>query len=121
MNDLVLTEEAREIKGKRLGDGNTAVIEALEETGTPSSRGLRPQGPYDWRTKKPTIFRATEQWFASFHLPRGRTQAIDQVQWIPAGKNRIVGMTESRATGASPDNATGAPIPVFYNKDNNEP
>ena len=21
--------------------------------------------PYDWRTKKPTIFRATEQWFAS--------------------------------------------------------
>ena len=21
--------------------------------------------PYDWRTKKPTIFRTTEQWFAS--------------------------------------------------------
>lgn len=21
--------------------------------------------PYDWRTKKPTIFRATDQWFAS--------------------------------------------------------
>ena len=21
--------------------------------------------PYDWRTKKPTIFRATSQWFAS--------------------------------------------------------
>jgi hypothetical protein len=24
-----------------------------------------PRYPYDWRTKKPTIFRATDQWFAS--------------------------------------------------------
>ena len=23
------------------------------------------QYPHDWRTKKPVIFRATEQWFAS--------------------------------------------------------
>ncbi|XP_052488049.1 uncharacterized protein LOC128041771 [Gossypium raimondii] len=40
---------------------------------------------YDWRTKKPTIFRATEQWFASmegFH--QAAMDAIGHVKWIPA-------------------------------------
>ena len=40
--------------------------------------------PYDWRTKKPTIFRATEQWFASVegfrHAAMG---AIGHVKWVP--------------------------------------
>ncbi|KAB1995991.1 hypothetical protein ES319_D13G199400v1 [Gossypium barbadense] len=40
---------------------------------------------HDWRTKKPTIFRATEQWFASvegFH--QAAMDAIGHVKWIPA-------------------------------------
>jgi isoleucyl-tRNA synthetase len=36
--------------------------------------------PYDWRTKKPTIFRATDQWFASVAGFRDAAMAaIDQV------------------------------------------
>ena len=36
--------------------------------------------PYDWRTKKPTIFRATEQWFASVGTFRADAlEAIDKV------------------------------------------
>jgi isoleucyl-tRNA synthetase len=47
-------------------DGNAAVIDALA-----GARVLLLEEryahkyPYDWRTKKPTIFRATSQWFAS--------------------------------------------------------
>lgn len=41
--------------------------------------------PYDWRTKKPTIFRATEQWFASVEGFREAVMdAISSVKWIPA-------------------------------------
>ena len=40
--------------------------------------------PYDWRTKKPTIFRATEQWFASVEgFRQAALEAIRSVQWVP--------------------------------------
>ena len=73
MNDLgQFTEEAGEqFKGMSvLGDGNIAVIEAQETTGTLIKvEDYGHKYPYDWRTKKPTIFRATEQWFASADAP----------------------------------------------------
>lgn len=41
--------------------------------------------PYDWRTKKPTIFRATEQWFASVEgFRQAAMDAIGHVKWIPS-------------------------------------
>jgi isoleucyl-tRNA synthetase len=49
-----------------LGDGNIAVIDALKEAGALiRAEDYGHKYPYDWRTKKPTIFRATDQWFAS--------------------------------------------------------
>jgi isoleucyl-tRNA synthetase len=45
-----------------LGEGNTAVIEALLTSGSLLKEEAYPHKyPYDWRTKKPTIFRATAQ------------------------------------------------------------
>jgi len=49
-----------------LGDGNMAIVEALQEEGALlKAEDYGHKYPYDWRTKKPTIFRATDQWFAS--------------------------------------------------------
>jgi isoleucyl-tRNA synthetase len=102
VNDLgKFTEEAGErFVGKSvLGEGNDEVIVALKETGTLiKAEDYNHKYPYDWRTKKPTIFRATEQWFASVSTFREQAlKCIDEVEWVPAvGKNRIVGMTESR-------------------------
>ena len=95
------TEEAGKFVGLNvLGEGNTAVIAALTEAG--SLLKMEPYAhkyPYDWRTKKPTIFRATEQWFASVAGFRDEAlKAIASVQWIPPqGENRITPMVSDRA------------------------
>jgi isoleucyl-tRNA synthetase len=48
------------------GAGNSAVVDALAAAGVLlKQEQYAHKYPYDWRTKKPTIFRATSQWFAS--------------------------------------------------------
>lgn len=62
-DDGVFTAEAGAFAGLPvLGAGNTAVIDALQECGALLlEEAYGHKYPYDWRTKKPTIFRATDQ------------------------------------------------------------
>ena len=76
--------------------------------------------PYDWRTKKPTIFRATWQWFISLgKIKEEMDAAVEGVTWMPAsGARKMYTQVANRPEWCiSRQRSWGVPIPAFFYKD----
>ncbi|WP_232698431.1 isoleucine--tRNA ligase [Brevibacillus daliensis] len=120
-----MTKEAPGFEGLFYEDANKVVSEKLKEQGALLKLSFITHSyPHDWRTKKPIIYRATEQWFASIDGFRDQLlEAIKNVKWIPHwGETRLGNMVADRGDWCiSRQRVWGVPIPIFYCKSCNEP
>lgn len=81
---------------------------------------LKHSYPFDWRTKQPIVFRATDQWFVSIDKMRDDIlRAVDEVQYFPSwGKVRLRNMLKDRSDWViSRQRVWGVPLPIFYAED----
>ena len=110
-----------QLEGVYYDDANKLITGRLEEAGALLKMSfLKHSYPHDWRTKKPIIFRTTNQWFASIEgLKKDILSEIEKVNWInPWGEVRIANMFKDRGEWCiSRQRVWGVPIPVFYAED----
>ncbi|MBF0813293.1 MULTISPECIES: isoleucine--tRNA ligase [Staphylococcus] len=114
----VFTDEAGQFEGMFYDKANKEITDLLKEKDALLHlEFITHSYPHDWRTKKPVIFRATPQWFASIDKVRQDIlDAIDETQFkVDWGKTRIYNMIRDRGEWViSRQRVWGVPLPVFY-------
>ena len=117
----VLTAETKKYQNLFYEEANKVIIEDLRiKNLLILHKTITHSYPHDWRTKKPVIYRATPQWFASIEkLKDELLENIANVKWHPKwGETRITNMIKDRQEWCiSRQRVWGVPIPVFYGED----
>jgi isoleucyl-tRNA synthetase len=115
------TEAGADFEGVFYEDANEIALNKLKEANVLLKQmDYEHSYPFDWRTKKPIIFRATPQWFASVDKIRENIlNSLDDVKFLPEwGQKRLHNMIRDRGDWViSRQRVWGVPLPIFYAED----
>jgi isoleucyl-tRNA synthetase len=104
--------------------GNESVLQRMESSGLLLAQHMyKHKYPYDWRTKKPVLIRATAQWFADVSSIRnGALKSLETVDFRPpTGKTRLTSFVANRSEWCiSRQRVWGVPIPALYRHQSGE-
>ncbi|TGZ84101.1 isoleucyl-tRNA synthetase [Ascodesmis nigricans] len=105
--------------------GGAAVLELLEATNSVLhvNPKYKHKYPYDWRTKKPIMIRATAQWFADVsQIKAPAIESLEEVKFTPdVGRHRLSAFVKARSEWCiSRQRVWGVPIPALYHKDTDD-
>ncbi|CAI4054565.1 hypothetical protein SUVZ_16G2420 [Saccharomyces uvarum] len=118
----ILKDEEDTSIGKRVLDVETtkAILQKLKDLNLlHKSHDYTHSYPYDWRSKKPVIIRATPQWFADLHDVKDLAlESIKRVKFYPErGYSRLSSFIKSRNEWCiSRQRSWGIPILSFHKK-----
>ena len=103
-----------------LGVGNKLVLNILQSTNMLlHTHKYRHKYPYDWRSKKPVIIRATRQWFADLSAIKDTAlEVLANVEFVPSGSSdRLSSFIKGRSEWCiSRQRVWGVPIPALYDQ-----
>jgi isoleucyl-tRNA synthetase len=112
--------------GMHVFKSNEPILELLGDSLLKSSKFRHPY-PFCWRTHKPVIYRATNQWFISMDegdktLRESAMNEMEGVNFYPqTGRNRLASMIENRPDWCiSRQRDWGVPIAFFRDKTTGE-